>query len=183
VTGPRAPRPADKDIAAAYAAPLSLRAVAAKFGISREQARQSLDRSGTPVRDSGPLPVRGPGACAAAARRYLAGETTTSIGLDLGISAAEAGRLVRRAGVPLRSRSEAARARRAREAAERGEYPWAAEAARRHQAGEAVGRLAREYRAGPPAVQAAIERQGVTVTIRRYARQDAGGDAPPGGAT
>ena len=127
---PYAP-PADEEIAAAYASPMSLRAVAARFRIGRESAREALGR----------------------------------------------------AGVPLRTRAQSAGIRRAREAAGRGEYPWAAEAARRHQAGEAVGKLAREYRAGPPTVQAAIERQGVTVTIRRYGRQDAAGDAPPGGAT
>lgn len=177
------PLPPDEDVAAAYTSPLSLRAAAVKFGISREQARQALDRAGTPARGPG-TPRKHPRPDdAGAARRYLAGESTTAIGRDLGISAMEAGRSVRRGGATVRTKAEAARMRRAREAEERGEYPWAAEAAERHKAGEAVSKLAREYKACSRSVKAAIERQGVTVTTRPYARKDAAGDAPPGGAT
>ena len=121
---PYAP-PADEEIAAAYASPMSLRAVAARFRIGRESAREALGR----------------------------------------------------AGVPLRTRAQSAGIRRAREAAGRGEYPWAGEAARRHQAGTAVSALAREYRASVATVKAVIGRQGVAVTVRRYARRDTGGGA------
>ena len=82
-----------------------------------------------------------------------------------------------RAGVPLRTRAQSAGIRRAREAAGRGEYPWAAEAAERHQAGTAVSALAREYKASARTVKAVIGRQGVAVTVRRYARRDTGGGA------
>jgi len=48
----------------------------------------------------------------------------------------------------------------------RAAYPWAAEAARRHQAGESPWALARDYRVSPGTVRRALERAGVPVRQR-----------------
>ena len=166
----------DRDIAAAYSSGLSLTACAVKFGVSRYAVQGALARTGTPLRPPGaPRKLTAEGD-ARAAERYVAGRSARAVALELGVSRSAAVRALERDGAGTRTLPEAARLRREREAEERGEYPWAAEAAVRHQAGESVSRLAREYGTGWQTAAAAIGRQGVTVRRVRQGR-------PRGGAS
>ena len=172
MTGARRPAGRDGEVAAAYASGLSLRAVAAKFGIGRNGATGAIERAGTPLRKTGrPAKIA---ADAVVKQRYADGHGTNTIARDLGVSPGTVGRALKRDGTEIRSRAESARLRWQREAEKRGEYPWAAEAAERHRAGEPVRRLAREYGAGARTVKAAIGRQGVTVTRDPRGRRPGG---------
>jgi phage N-6-adenine-methyltransferase len=175
MSGKRADSRRDEEIAAAYASGLSLDACAAKFGGSKSAAKGAVMRTGTPLRRAG-HPARLAGDAPAVSGRYLAGHSANAIARDLGVSAGAVARTLRQDGTEIRSRAETATVRHLRE---HGEYPWAAEAAARHKAGEPVGRLAREYRASWRAAAAAIGRQGVPVT--RGSRGRPGTDPGPDG--
>jgi len=160
VSGRRIDRKRDREIAAAYVSGLSLVACGVKFGCSRNGVVGALVRTGTPLRPVGRPPELT--ADAAMKQRYLlAGYGTNAIARDLGVSPGTVGRALERDGVELRSRAESARLRRQRELREeRGEYPWAAEAAVRNRAGEPYRKLGREYGVSARTVKAAIERRG-----------------------
>ncbi|HMH90013.1 MAG TPA: hypothetical protein VK586_02895 [Streptosporangiaceae bacterium] len=181
MSGQRADSRRDSEIAAAYASGLSDRGVAAKFGIGRGAVRGAVKRTGTPFREPGvPRKLAGE-AGAATAALYAAGHSARMAAREAGVSPMAALRAVRQYGTGSRSRSEAARLRREREARERGDHLWAAEAAARHRAGVPVGRLAREYGVAWRAMRGAIERQGVTITPGPRGRP-AGTGKPQGGA-
>jgi transposase len=160
----------DREIAAAYASGLSLAACAEKFGVGRGAVRGAVKRTGIPFRRPGP-PVKLNGAAVAA--HYRAGRCVNEVAHDLGVSVRTAWLKLRQEGTERRTRSESQQLRYAREAQERAEYPWAAKAAARHQAGESVTRLAREYRVGWRTAKEAIERQGVTIMPGRPGRPPA----------
>lgn len=121
MSGKRADAGRDREIAAAYASGLSLRAVAVKFGIGKETVKGAVVRTGTPLRPAG-RPARLSAADPAVGERYRAGYGTNAVARDLGVSPGTVGRALRRAGAQVRTRSEAAKARRLREAGERGEH-------------------------------------------------------------
>jgi hypothetical protein len=163
----------DKEIAAAYASGLTIAECTVKFGAGRQAVRGALDRTGTARRPAGRRRKLGEAAIAAAAEQYLAGHGTPSVGAGLGVSSAAARRALVLAGTALRSRAEAIRLRDERLRDEAGEYPWAAEAAARHEAGEPVGRLAAEHKVAWRTMRRAIERQGVTLRAARRGRPPA----------
>jgi hypothetical protein len=153
----------DREIAAAYASGLTIAECTGKFGAGRGGIRGALHRTGTAFRGPGRRRKLGEAAIAVAAEQYRAGYGTPAVGAGLGVSCATARRAVLLAGTELRSREEAIRLRDGRRRREAGEYPWAAEAAARHEAGVPVGRLAGEYRVAWRTMRRAIERQGVTL--------------------
>jgi transposase-like protein len=97
-----------------------------------------------------------------------------AVAAKFGVGESQAVGALRRAGVPRRTRSDGQRARAKREAAaempplrrEPAVYPWAAEAAARHQSGMSIGGLAAEYDVKWGVMRTAIKGQGITPVSR-----------------